>query len=101
MIVHQPELTVNEVKQAYTYYLEEKLGKIFSMSKNKAVSLNVMQGIVKSYIAKARYSYPTKHGKKLTKKQWFLDQVDSAESKKSLYFLCLNSVNKARQTEAR
>jgi hypothetical protein len=90
--------TVNEVKNAYTFYLQPKLGKIYSMSKNDNVSLDTMKNIVRSYIKPAKYSYPTGN---LTKKAWFQDELDSLTTKKQVYFLCRNSVNKAKETIAR
>ena len=90
--------TVNEVKNAYTYYLQPKLGKIYSMSKNKKISLDVMKAIIKNYVRPARYGWPV--GNK-TKLPWFKETVDEISSKKELYFFCLNSVNKAKRTEAR
>ena len=90
--------TVNEVKRAYTFYLEGKLGKIYSMAHNKNVSLEAMKNIVKSYTKPATYSYPIKQHTKL---KWFKETVDSITSKTQLYYLCRNSVNKARLTEAR
>ena len=90
--------TVNEVRNAYTFYLQPKLGKIYSMSKNRNVDLETMKTIVRSYIKPATYSYPTKN---LTKKDWFQKELASLETKKQVYFLCRNSVNKAKRTIAR
>ena len=94
------EKTVNEVKNAYTYYLEEKLNKIYGMSVNGQVSLSDMKKNIRNYVWNATYSYKENGQTMFTKKKWFLDTVDSMNSKKDLYFLCRNSVNKARQTIA-
>lgn len=94
------EKTVNEVKNAYTYYLEEKLNKIYGMSVNGQVSLLDMKKNIRNYVWNATYSYKENGQTMFTKKKWFLDTVDSMNSKKDLYFLCRNSVNKARQTIA-
>ena len=101
MIVHLPDLTVNEVSRSYTYYLEEKLGKIYSMSVSRSVPLEAMRRNIFNYIYDAQMSYPTASGKVYTKKKWFLDQVNSIDDKKQLYWLCRNSVMKARRTEAK
>jgi len=90
--------TVNQVKNAYTFYLQPKLGKIYSMSKNNNVELEAMKRIVKSYVKEARYSYPVNQ---LTKLQWFKNTVDEIDSKKQLYFFCRNSVRRAQATLAR
>lgn len=90
--------TVNQIKPAYTHYIEPNLGKIYSMSKNNDVSLRMLKNIIKSYIKPARYSYPVGN---LTKKDWFQNELESLTTKRQVYFLCRNSVNKARQTLAR
>jgi hypothetical protein len=90
--------TVNEVKNAYTFYLQPNLGKIYAMSKNPKVSLGAMKGIIRSYISPATYSYPENQ---LTKKAWFQDELESLETKKQVYLFCRNSVRKAKQTIAR
>ena len=94
------EKTVNEVKNAYTYYLEEKLNKIYGMSMNDEVSLDDMKRNIRNYVWDAAYSYKENGKTVFTKKKWFLDTVSNISSKKELYFLCRNSVNKARQTIA-
>jgi len=91
-------LTVNEVRNAYTFYLQPNLGKIYSMAHNNKVSLEAMKNIVKSYIQPATTTYPIKQN---TKKVWFKNTIDSLESKQELYYLCRNSVNKAKDTIAR
>lgn len=92
--------TVNQVKNAYTYYLEDKMKQIYGMRKNDNVSLESMKGIIKSYIKDAKYSYKENGYTLLTKKQWFISTLNSLENKDSVYFFCRNSVRKAKETEA-
>ena len=93
--------TVNQNKKAYTYYLEEKLGKLYSQMVNPNVSLDNMKRNVKNYIYDATYSYKVNGQTQLTKKKWFVDTLEDIDTKKGIYFLCLNSVRRARATEAR
>ena len=90
--------TVNEVRNAYTFYLQPKLGKIYSMSRNPNVSLDAMKAIVRSYIKPAKYSYPVNN---LMKKAWFQNVITDIETKEDVYYLCRNSVRKAKRTIAR
>ena len=91
---------VDEVKNSYTYYLENKLNKIYYMSKCRDVSLEIMKKNIRNYIWDATYSY-THNGKTMyTKKKWFLETMDEIDSKKDLFFFCQNSIRKAQQTLA-
>ena len=90
--------TVNEVRNAYTFYLQPKLGKIYAMAHNKNVDLETMKNIVRSYIKPAKTTYPVNNQ---MKKVWFKKVIDEIETKEDLYFLCRNSVNKAKRTIAR
>jgi hypothetical protein len=100
MIVHQPD-TVNELPNAYTYYLEEKLGKLYSQMLNKNVSVEDMKKNVYNYIWNSVYSFKKNGVTVYTKKKWFVETLRELESKKQIYFLCRNSVKRARETEAR
>lgn len=90
--------TVNEIGTAYTYYLENKIKQIWSMSENREVSIEDMKKNIRHYIWNA--AYKTADGT-LTKKQWFIDTVNGMSSKKDIYWFCVNSINKARETVAR
>lgn len=93
--------TVNEVRPAYTYYLEPKLDKIYAMAFLNDATLEDMKRNIKHYVAPARSSY-TKNGvKHVMKKVWFLNELDKLETKQEVFNLCNNSVNKARATLAR
>lgn len=93
--------TVNQNKKAYTYYLEEKLGKLYSQMVNAKVSLEDMKRNVRNYIYDATYSYKSNGQTMFTKKKWFTETLNDIDSKQGVYFLCLNSVRRARATEAR
>ena len=93
--------TVNEVKNSYTYYLQEKLPEINRMLYGKEISLDDMKRNIKNYIWNATYSYKVNGQTKYTKKQWFLSQVDQCPNKMKLYYLCVNSIMKAEETIAR
>ena len=95
--------TVNEVSRCYTYYLEQKINKIYSQMTNEDVSIEDMRRNIKSYIYPSLYSFYSKKSGKLTytKKKWFIEQLNSSKTKKQIYFLCRNSIRKARETEAR
>lgn len=90
--------TVNEAKTAYTYYLEEKMNKIFGMVKNDKVSLEDMKRNIRNYIWNASYSYEDNGKTVYTKKKWFIETMNSMDNKSDLFFFCRNSVNKAKQT---
>lgn len=93
--------TVNQIKPAYTFYLEPKLGKLYSQMTNRNVTVEDMKRNVRNYIYDARYSFTSNGRVQFTKKHWFLDELESLETKKQVYFLCRNSVNKAKETEVR
>jgi len=93
--------TVNQVKRAYTFYLEEKLNKLYSQMVNDNVSLEDMKRNVRNYIYNASYSYQDNGRTIYTKKRWFTNTLNDLSSKQGVYFLCLNSVRRARATEAR
>ena len=93
--------TVNEVSPAYTHYLEPKLGKLYVQMANPKVSLSDMKRNVRNYIYPARYSFKSNGQVVYTKKRWFMDTLKELTLKSQVYFFCLNSVNKARETEAR
>lgn len=86
---------VNQIKNAYTYYLDHKLNKLYAMSINNNVTLDAMRKNIRNYIWNAIYSYPQNN---YTKKKWFLNTVYSINNKYDLYMFCRNSVNKARIT---
>lgn len=90
--------TVNEIKSAYTYYLEQKRPQIYGMMVRKDVSLDVMKKNIANYIFNA--SYKTADGTP-TKKKWFLETMNKMISKKDIYWFCINSINKAKTTIAR
>lgn len=91
--------TVNKVLSSYTYYLEPKMNKIYSQMINDNVSLEAMKKNIRNYIWSASYSWTSENGQKyFTKKKWFLETLGTLETKKSVYFLCKNSVNKAKET---
>ena len=92
--------TVDQVKNAYTYYLEDKLNKIYYMSRSSVVSLDDMKRNIRSYIWDAAYSYTQSDTTMYTKKKWFLDTMNNITNKKDLFFLCRNSIRKAQQTQA-
>lgn len=94
--------TVNKVLSSYTYYLEPKMNKIYSQMINDNVSLEDMKKNIRNYIWSAGYYWASENGQKyFTKKKWFLETLDTLETKKSVYFLCKNSVNKAKETLAK
>ena len=93
--------TVNELKNSYAYYIEAKLNKIYAMSKLDTVSLDAMKKNVKNYVYNATYSYQENGQTYYTKKQEFLDNVDSMKDKSELARYCYNVVNKAKDTIAR
>ncbi len=93
--------TVNEVQPSYTHYLEPKLGKLYAQMYNKNVSVEDMKRNVNNYIYPARYSFKQNGRTVYTKKKWFKEELESLETKKQVFRLCYNSVNKARITEAR
>ncbi len=93
--------TVNQIKRAYTFYLEEKLNKLYSQMVNSKVSLEDMKRNVRNYIYPASYSYQSNGRTIYTKKRWFTNTLNDLSSKQGIYFLCLNSVRRARATEAR
>ena len=93
--------TVNQVKPAYTYYLEPKLNQIYAMAFLNSATLDGMKKNVRRYIAPARRTYKVNGVKHNMKKVWFLDELDKLETKKEVFFLCNNSVKRARATLAR
>ena len=92
---------VDEVKNSYTYYLEQKLNKIYGMWTNKDVSIEDMKRNIRNYIWDATYSYKQNGKTMYTKKKWFLETVDEIDTKSGLYYLCRNSIKKAQQTISR
>jgi len=93
--------TVNEIKPSYTFYIEPKLGKLYSQLKNENVSVDDMKRNVRNYIYDSLYSYVVNGKVHYMKKRWFIGELESLETKKQVYFLCLNSVNKSRETPVR
>lgn len=94
--------TVNEVGTSYTSYLAPKLGKIYAKSINPNISLDTMKKNIRNYIWNAAYSFEDETGRtEYTKKRRFLNTANSIDDKTKLYFLCLNSVKKAKQIIAR
>lgn len=93
--------TVDEMATSYTYYLEPKIGKLYAQMVRDDVSLEDMKRNVRNYVWNANYSWTSMNGQKhYTKKKWFLETLNSLETKKDVYFLCRNSINKAKETLA-
>lgn len=93
--------TVDEMATSYAYYLEPKIGKLYTQMVRDDVSLEDMKRNVRNYVWNANYSWTSKDGQKhFTKKKWFLETLASLETKKAVYFLCRNSINKAKETLA-
>ena len=93
--------TVNQVKPAYTHYIQPKLGKLYAQMKNESVSTEDMKRNIRNYIYPARYSFKQNGRTIYTKKAWFLNELDNIETKQGLYFFCVNSVRRAKETIAR
>lgn len=99
--MQQPnQKTVNNVKNSYTFYLEPKIQKLYAMMVNEDIPLEAMKHNIKLYIEPAKYSYQVKGQTYYTKKKWFLEEVELATTKQQLYYLCRNSVRKAKETVA-
>lgn len=93
--------TVDEMATSYAYYLEPKIGKLYAQMVRDDVSLEDMKRNVRNYVWNANYSWTSMNGQKhFTKKKWFLETLASLETKKDVYFLCRNSINKAKETLA-
>ena len=93
--------TVDEMVTSYTYWLEPKIGKLYAQMIRDDISLDDMKRNVRNYVWNANYSWTSENGQKhFTKKKWFLETLNSLETKKDVYFLCRNSINKAKETFA-
>lgn len=98
---NETKKTVNEIQQSYTFYLEPNLGKLYYQMINPNISIEDMKRNVNNYIYPASYSF-TKNGQTFyTKKKWFKEELAKLETKKQIYFLCRNSVRKAKETSVR
>lgn len=94
--------TVNEVKNAYTFYLEKKMPKIYGMWKSNSIPIESMRKNIKSYIVKATYQYTDACGNIcFTRKKDFVESIDTLQSKEDIYWRCFNAVRCAKNIEAR
>lgn len=93
--------TVNEIKPAYTHYLERKMGKLKRIArtgdKERLVSA------ISKIVSPAASTFVDSSGRRLpTKKARFLKTVKSPKLDVSeIMFYCECSVNKARRTKAK
>lgn len=94
--------TVDESALAYTYYLKPKLSKIYAQAFYYNVSVDELKKNVYNYIYKAAYSWKDSNGKThFTRKKEFIENLNALENNAEIYWYCVNSVNKAKITEAK
>ena len=75
--------------ESYCHRIEPKMKQLCYFSFNKRFTLQAMKNKI----------YEIVQGATLTDKMaWFLNTVSTCKSKKKLYYLCKNSVNKAERT---
>ena len=69
------------------------------MSVSRKVSIETMRKNIYNYIYNATTYYINDYGNRVpTKKVEFLKNINNMETKKEIYWYCLNSINKARET---
>lgn len=93
--------TVNEIKPAYTYYLESKIKKVkkAAATGNKELLVSVIKDVIKP----AASTYVNANGMRFsTKKTKFLRGIASPKmTVDKVMTYCFNSINKANRTIAK
>ena len=78
-------------EQSYCHRLEPRLKQLYFLYMSNKISLRYMKNVI----------YKIVQGSRVTDKYgWFLNTVRESKTKKSLYWLCHNSIVKARNTTA-